>query len=199
MDATADRYTIFETSKGLCGLAWNDGGITCFRLPGLSAEATERALRRRLPAARPGDATPAVAEVIAAVRRYFEGNPTEFSSLAVDLTTQTPLARRIYEAARLLCWGQTTTYGALAKQLGGGPELARDVGQAMASNPVPLIIPCHRVLAAGGKIGGFSAPGGATAKLHMLELEGVQVAPPKPVQAALRLSSAIVLVSLAFR
>ncbi|MGH8141730.1 MAG: methylated-DNA--[protein]-cysteine S-methyltransferase, partial [Steroidobacteraceae bacterium] len=63
-----------------------------------------------------------------------------------------------------------------------GPEAARDVGQAMARNPVPLIIPCHRVLAAGGKVGGFSAPGGSAAKIGMLELEGVQIGPPRPAQ-----------------
>ena len=83
--------------------------------------------------------------------------------------------RRVYAAVRRLGWGETTTYGALAKALGAGPEAARDVGQAMARNPVPLIVPCHRVLAAGGKLGGFSAPGGAAAKRRMLELEGVRL------------------------
>jgi methylated-DNA-[protein]-cysteine S-methyltransferase len=72
----------------------------------------------------------------------------------------------------------------LAKQLGAGPQAARDVGEAMAKNPVPLIIPCHRVLAAGGKIGGFSAPGGSAAKMHMLELEGVHLQAPQPAQRA---------------
>jgi methylated-DNA-[protein]-cysteine S-methyltransferase len=75
----------------------------------------------------------------------------------------------------------------LAKELGAGPEGARDVGQAMAKNPVPLIIPCHRVLAAGGKVGGFSAPGGSAAKVRMLELEGVHVGPPPPAQRSLEL------------
>jgi methylated-DNA-[protein]-cysteine S-methyltransferase len=78
--------------------------------------------------------------------------------------------------------GQTTTYGALAKELGGGWEVARDVGQAMAKNPVALIIPCHRVLAAGGKVGGFSAPGGAASKIKMLELENIHLGPPAPAQ-----------------
>jgi len=73
----------------------------------------------------------------------------------------------------------------LAKALGAGPEAARDVGQAMASNPVPLIIPCHRVLAAGGKVGGFSAPGGAHSKLKMLALEGNDLTPPPPAQQSL--------------
>ena len=98
------------------------------------------------------------------------------------LGEQDPLFQRIYAAARLVGWGRTTTYGALAKELGAGPEAARDVGQAMANNPVALIIPCHRVLAAGGKVGGFSAPGGSAAKIRMLALEGVHVEPAPPVQ-----------------
>ena len=82
--------------------------------------------------------------------------------------------------------GYTTTYGTLAKELGAGPEAARDVGKAMARNPVALIIPCHRVLAAGGKVGGFSAPGGSAAKRRMLALEGVHLDPPPPAQQSFR-------------
>ena len=93
--------------------------------------------------------------------------------------------RQIYAAARRVGWGETTTYGALAKEIGDGWEIARDVGQAMAKNPVPLIIPCHRVLAAGGKVGGFSAPGGAATKVKMLALEGVNLGAAKPAQPLL--------------
>jgi len=125
-----------------------------------------------------------MAEAIAAVRRYFAGEETDFSGFAVDLGEQPPFFRQIYAATRRIGWGRTTTYGALAKELGAGPEAARDVGQAMAQNPVALIIPCHRVLAAGGKVGGFSAPGGAVAKRRMLELEGVDLDPPAPAQRA---------------
>jgi methylated-DNA-[protein]-cysteine S-methyltransferase len=91
----------------------------------------------------------------------------------------------IYAATRRVGWGRTTTYGTLAKELGAGPEAARDVGQAMAKNPVALIIPCHRVLAAGGKVGGFSAPGGSAAKIRMLALEGIHLEPPAPAQQSL--------------
>ncbi len=100
----------------------------------------------------------------------------------MDLDGQTAFFRRTYEALRKVTWGQTTTYGALARELGAGPEIARVVGQAMAKNPVPLIIPCHRVLAAGGKIGGFSAPGGSSAKVRMLALEGIDMQPPPAAQ-----------------
>jgi methylated-DNA-[protein]-cysteine S-methyltransferase len=137
-----------------------------------------------VPGAEPGAPTPAVAETVAAVKRYFSGEETDFSGVRLDLGEQDAFFERIYAAARQVRWGQTTTYGTLAKELGAGPEAARDVGQAMASNPVALIIPCHRVLAAGGKVGGFSAPGGAEAKRRMLELEGVRVEPPRPAQGA---------------
>ena len=120
------------------------------------------------------------------MKRYFEGEETDFSGFGLDLGEQDPFFERIYAAARRVAWGHTTTYGALANQLGAGPQAARDVGQAMSRNPVALIIPCHRVLAAGGKVGGFSAPGGSAAKIRMLELEGVHVEPPRPAQRCSR-------------
>jgi O-6-methylguanine DNA methyltransferase len=101
---------------------------------------------------------------------------------ATNVATNVAARTSDYQTARQVGWGRTTTYGALAKELGAGPEAARDVGQAMARNPVALIIPCHRVLAAGGKIGGFSAPGGSGAKIRMLALEGVRAEPPRPTQ-----------------
>ena len=184
MGRAAQRYLIFETASGFCGLAWTALGVTRFQLPTQSAEATERLTRRRAPGAEPGAPTAEIAEAVAAVKRYFAGEETDFSHVALDLGGQDAFFRQIYAAARQVGWGRTTTYGALARQVGAGPEAARDVGQAMAKNPVALIIPCHRVLAAGGKIGGFSAPGGSAAKTRMLALEGVRVAPPPPAQAA---------------
>jgi methylated-DNA-[protein]-cysteine S-methyltransferase len=186
MGQTAHHYLIFETAAGFCGIAWNDVGITRFQLPAKTAKATERALLRRTPGAERGTPAVEVAEAVAAVRRYFEGEATDFSGFKLDLDEQDPFFERIYEAARRVGWGHTTTYGALAKELGAGLEAARDVGQAMARNPVALIIPCHRVLAAGGKIGGFSAPGGAAAKKRMLALEGVRLDPPPPAQQSFR-------------
>jgi methylated-DNA-[protein]-cysteine S-methyltransferase len=179
------HYHIFETAAGYCGIAWRDAGITRFQLPTASAAAAERLLLRRLPKADVREPPPAVKEAVAAVKRYFEGEETDFSGFELDLEGQDAFFRQIYAAARKIAWGRTTTYGALATELGAGPEAARDVGQAMAKNPVALIIPCHRVLAAGGKIGGFSAPGGSSAKMRMLELEGVRVGPPEPAQQSL--------------
>jgi methylated-DNA-[protein]-cysteine S-methyltransferase len=176
------RYFLFETASGFCGIAWNEAGITRFQLPTKSAEAAERLLLRRVPDAELGTPTEEVLKAIAAAKRYFEGEETDFSDIRLDLDSQDAFFKQIYAAARRVGWGHTTTYGTLAKELGAGPEAARDVGQAMAKNPVPLIIPCHRVLAAGGKVGGFSAPGGSASKIRMLELEGVHVAPPQPAQ-----------------
>jgi methylated-DNA-[protein]-cysteine S-methyltransferase len=178
MSDTLHHYLVFETAGGFCGMAWSDAGITRFQLPTKTAEATERLLLRKLPGAERGTPTPGVAEAVAAVQRYFNGEETDFSAFRLDLGDQDAFFGQVYAAARQIRWGRTTTYGALAKELGAGPEAARDVGQAMARNPVALIIPCHRVLAAGGKIGGFSAPGGSTAKMRMLELEGIRLEPP---------------------
>jgi methylated-DNA-[protein]-cysteine S-methyltransferase len=175
---------VFETAAGFCGLAWSAAGITRFQLPGAGAAATERLLRRRAPGAEPGAPAPEVVEAVDAVRRYFAGEEVSFSRFALDLGDQDRFFERVYAAARRVGWGETTTYGALARELGAGPEAARDVGRAMARNPVALIIPGHRVLAAGGRLGGFSAPGGAAAKLRMLELEGVRLASPAPAQAS---------------
>jgi methylated-DNA-[protein]-cysteine S-methyltransferase len=185
MDTTPHRYSVFETALGFCGIAWNDVGITRFQLPGRDAAETERLLRRRIPHAETAAPPPMVADAIAAVTRYCQGEAINFSDVPVDLAGQDAFFQQIYAALRRVGWGSTTTYGNLAKEVGAGPEAARDVGQAMGQNPVPLIIPCHRVLAAGGKLGGFSAPGGSDTKLRMLELEGVRLGPPEPAQQSL--------------
>lgn len=171
------RYDVFETARGFVAIAWSAAGITSLRLPVGSPAAAEHALLKQAllkRVARAVRATPPaeVAAVIDAAKRYFAGEHVDFSCVAIDLGEQDPFFARVYALIRKLGWGETTTYGAIAKELGAGPEAARDVGKAMAANPVPLIVPCHRVLAAGGKIGGFSAPGGSDTKMRMLELEG---------------------------
>lgn len=181
---TPPSYAVFETASGFAAIGWNRVGVVGFRLPASRAASAERAVLQRFPDAVRAEPPQAVAGVIAATQRYFTGEPVDFTSVPVDLGEQEPLFDRIYAYVRGLHWGQATTYGAVAKALGEGPEAARTVGQAMASNPVPLIIPCHRVTAANGKIGGFSAPGGSLSKIHMLELEGVTVTPENPPKKA---------------
>jgi len=176
------NYQVFETAMGFCTIAWSAAGVARFQLPTKTAEAAERLMRRRVPDAEPVAPPEHVAAVVASAKRYFAGEETDFSHVQLDLDVGDPLFARIYEALRAIGWGRTTTYGALAKEVGAGREAARDVGEAMAKNPAPLIIPCHRVLAAGGKIGGFSAPGGSGTKMRMLELEGVRVGPREAAQ-----------------
>jgi methylated-DNA-[protein]-cysteine S-methyltransferase len=168
-----NRYHIFETAHGFVAIGWNSEGINALRLPSRDADHAERALLRRLPDAMAADPPEQVARVFAGVRRYFNGEAIDFQDVPVALGEQEPFFTRVYAAVRELGWGETTTYGAVARELGAGTEMARAVGQAMAHNPVPLIVPCHRVLAAGGKVGGFSAPGGSESKARMLAMEGV--------------------------
>lgn len=170
-----DGYTVFETVAGFAAIGWSAKGIHSFRLPADTAREAERSLLRRRPAIEAALPPAPVQAVIGDARRYFAGERVDFMQVPVDLGVQQPFFDRVYGFVRQLGWGETATYGAIAKALDAGPEFARDVGQAMASNPVPLIIPCHRVTAANGKIGGFSAPGGALSKARMLGLEGVEV------------------------
>jgi methylated-DNA-[protein]-cysteine S-methyltransferase len=178
----AAQYHVFETAMGFCAIAWSDAGVARFQLPTKNAEAADRLMRRRAPSAEPGAPPEELAAVVEAAKRYFAGEEMDFSSVQVDLGGEDAFFAQIYGALRRVGWGRTTTYGALAKEVGAGSEAARDVGEAMARNPAPLIIPCHRVLAAGGKIGGFSAPGGSKTKARMLELEGVRVGPREEAQ-----------------
>ena len=182
MSEPRQNFDVFETAFGYSAIAWNDVGVTRFVLPAATAAAAEKRLRRRAPDGEPGQPPPAVADAIVRIRRYFLGEPEDFSAVPLDLRDQDPFFQRIYDALRRVGWGRTTTYGALAAAVGASREAARDVGQAMATNPTPLIIPCHRVLAAGGKIGGFSAPGGANTKARMPRMEGVEFAPPETAQ-----------------
>lgn len=175
------NYLIFETKSGFCGIAWSEAGISRFQLPTDTAVATERLLLRKTPGATPGTPPADIADIVDQVKQYFAGDAVDFSDeVRLDLDGQTPLFRDIYAALRQVGRGRTTTYGELAKAVGAtGWEAAREVGQAMGKNPIALLIPCHRCLAAGGKLGGFSAPGGEFSKLKMLELEGVHLGAPK--------------------
>jgi methylated-DNA-[protein]-cysteine S-methyltransferase len=172
MQTTSVHYTLFDTAIGTCGVAWNARGLTHFQLPGRSRAVTEARIRSRSAGAA-DDPPPEIAALIADVQRYCAGEEVDFSAVAVDLSALSDFQRKLYQSLRGIGWGHTTTYGDLARAL-GCPD-ARDVGQAMGKNPVPVVIPCHRVLAAGGKMGGFSAPGGTATKEKLLALEGVRV------------------------
>jgi methylated-DNA-[protein]-cysteine S-methyltransferase len=170
------HHHVFDTAIGPCGVAWSARGLVAVQLPEKDAATTERRLAAKSESAGTSQPPAAIAAVIADIKRYLAGEPVDFASVAVDLSALDAYRRRLYEAMRSLAWGETTTYGELAQQLGATDwEGARDVGEAMGRNPVPVVIPCHRVLAAGGKLGGFSAHGGAATKAKLLALEGVQL------------------------
>ena len=179
-----ERYQLFATAFGTCGIAWRDGGLTRLQLPEHDVSATERRLAPYGAAAQSGEEPPWVQWAIVALQRYFVGRAVDFNGILVDVERCSPFHQRIYSALREIGWGRTTTYGALATEV-GAPDAARAIGQAMGRNPVPIIIPCHRVLASGGRIGGFSAPGGATTKQRLLELEGAWRTNTPPLLALL--------------
>ena len=171
--AATERYCLFDTAFGLTGIAWNGRGLTRVQLPEADAAATRGRLEAR--GAEEGELPAALAWVLAALGAYFDGVETDFSSLAVELPAEAgDERRRIYAAARSLHWGETASYGEVARRA-GLPGGARVVGQAMAANPLPIVIPCHRVLAAGDRLGGFSAYGGVLTKERLLVLERVRL------------------------
>ena len=168
------HYALFDTPIGICGIEWGPRGINGVQLP-MGAEEKIRARIRQ----RRGDIAEAepTAEVKAAIDRIvalLEGKADDLTDIALDLDDVPEFNRGVYDIARTIPPGQTMTYGDIAKRL-GGVELSRDVGQALGRNPCPIVVPCHRVLAAGNKPGGFSARGGVETKLKMLAIEGAVV------------------------
>lgn len=166
---------IFETALGKFGIGWTEAGIARVQLPGLETDGLAERINRD--GARPGEPTRAIEAVVNLIEDYADGEAVDFSGVKLDLTGASAFNRRAYALLITIGWGETSTYGALARQL-GDVNLSRAVGAAMGANPIPLIIPCHRVLASDGKPGGFSAPGGADSKLRMLALEGVSIGTP---------------------
>jgi methylated-DNA-[protein]-cysteine S-methyltransferase len=164
-------YCLFQTALGPFGIAWSDQGLSRLQLPEADRAATEKRLRG---SASPGETPPWAEQVIAEVRRYLAGERVDFASIAIDLADVGEFRRAVYEAARAVGWGQTASYGELARRI-GFPWGARAVGQALARNPVPLVVPCHRILTHDRRIGGFSAYGGTLTKQRLLALEGVHV------------------------
>jgi methylated-DNA-[protein]-cysteine S-methyltransferase len=168
------RYCLFDTGMGTLGVGWSARGLTRLQLPESSRAATERRLRYSSPDSAPDEPPAQVRQAITALETYLAGDSVDFARVPLDLARVSDFHRRIYDATRRIGWGETATYGELARQV-GSPGAARAVGQAMGRNPIPIIIPCHRVLAGGRKIGGFSAHGGAATKTHLLALEGVHL------------------------
>ncbi len=165
-------HVLFETALGTCGVAWGTGGIVAVQLPERDAAATRARLLRGLPLCHgAGDPPPYVCSAITGIQALLAGEPRDLREVPLDMSRISPFHQQVYAIARAIPPGRTRTYGELAQQL-GGLGLARAVGQALGMNPFAPVVPCHRVLAAGDRPGGFSAGGGAATKLRMLHIEG---------------------------
>ena len=167
--ATTIGLALFETTIGAVGVAWGAHGITATTLPHPRPDLTLAALRRRA-AASEAVPPPAVQRAIGSIRLLLSGEATDLREIALDLAGVSDFDRRVADVVRTLAPGETITYGEVAARA-GAPGQAREVGAAMGRNRFPIIVPCHRVVAAGGKPGGYSAPGGVETKLRMLEIE----------------------------
>lgn len=166
-------FTLFDTPLGACGIIWSAYGIAGVQLPEANEHATRARVMRRFSQAKE-EAPPAnVRHAIDGVVALLSGEPRDLSDVVIDNEGVPEFNVRVYAVARTIAPGETLTYGEIAKRL-GDKLLAREVGQALGQNPCPIIMPCHRVLAAGGKTGGFSASGGVVTKLRLLTLEGAQ-------------------------
>ena len=170
---TSTRFELFDTTIGRCAIAWSEDGIVGLALPEHDEPSLRVRVQRRHLGAKQSAAPPTVREVIVAIQRLLAGEKRDLSVVTLDLADIPEFDRRVYAAARSISPGETSTYGELANRLGDA-ALSRAVGQALGRNPIPLIVPCHRVLAADGRLGGFSAPGGTSTKRRLLEIEGAR-------------------------
>jgi O-6-methylguanine DNA methyltransferase len=163
----SDGYTEFDTEIGRCSIAWGADGIVGVRLPGRPRIQTQT------------EPTPEIKAAIAGIQSLLRGESSDLSAIKLDMQGVPMGHRRVYEAARTIPPGATVTYGEIARRL-GDPALAREVGQALAKNPFAIVVPCHRVVASNGKLGGFSAAGGTRTKQRMLAIEGSATQPMFP-------------------
>lgn len=178
------RYQRFDTALGPCGIAWGPAGVLAVRLPAVEGGDLGAHLRQAVPGAEPGVPDAAAAAAIAGIRALLSGDKRDLLDIRLDMTGISAFNQAVYAIARAIPPGQTLTYGAVARRLPADvlndlpPAIVpRAVGQALGRNPWPIIVPCHRVMAAGGGTGGFSAPGGVETKRALLRIEGASLPP----------------------
>jgi methylated-DNA-[protein]-cysteine S-methyltransferase len=164
-------FAIFDTPIGTCALTWSAQGVVGLQLPESSAVATRARVQRRWPGAKETPPPPELQQAIDHIKALLNGEAIDLGDIPLDLEAVPEFHRKVYEVARTVPPGQTTTYGEIARRL-GVPQESREVGQALGRNPIAIIVPCHRVLGADGKMGGFSANGGVATKRRILEIEG---------------------------
>jgi methylated-DNA-[protein]-cysteine S-methyltransferase len=158
-------HATFPTPFGTCAIAWNDQGLTRFLLPDPDRHSggTET------------DPPAWVATVIERVQRHLAGEPQDFSDVRFDFSRVPEFTVAVLTATLNVKSGHTSTYGEIATAIGQPLAASRAVGAALGDNPWPLLVPCHRIVAAGGKMTGFSGPGGIGTKVRLLALEGAQL------------------------
>jgi methylated-DNA-[protein]-cysteine S-methyltransferase len=171
---THHHFMLFDTAIGRCGVVWSARGVAAVQLPQPSEAQTRARISQRYGAIAEAPPPAAVQAAIDGIVALLAGQRVDLSAVALDLDGVSDFQRGVYAVARQIPPGQTLSYGDIAKRL-GGVELSREVGQALGRNPCPIVVPCHRVLAAGGKPGGFSANGGVVTKLKLLAIEGAAV------------------------
>lgn len=173
-------FALFETTIGTCGVAWGPRGVTGVHLPEASTTATRNRMLKRFAPASEMAAPPVIAQIIADIVRLLQGFAVDLSQAALDMSGVPGFRARVYDVARGIPAGGTMSYGEIAARL-GMPTEARAVGDALAKNPFPIVVPCHRVVAADGRLGGFSASGGVMTKLRLLSIERVQAPGTMPL------------------
>lgn len=174
---TDTNFAIFDTAIGPCGIVWNARGLTGVQLPKKDEAATRTRVQQRYPSAAEATPSPPVREAIDGIVALLRGEPRDLTGIAIDNSRTPEFNAKVYAITRQVPAGKTITYGEIAVQL-GDKLLAQDVGVALGENPCPLVMPCHRVVAANGKPGGFSAAGGVVTKLKLLSIEGAQPGGP---------------------
>lgn len=171
----AEGFCLFETQIGACAIAWGERALAGVLLPEDRGEAQTRLrMRHDFPGVGETEPPPWVQVVIDRVRSLLQGSHDDLCDVRLDMSRVPEFNQRVYELARTIAPGRTLSYGEVAARL-GDPGAARAVGQALGNNPFAPIVPCHRVLAAGKRSGGFSAGGGVATKLRMLQIEGAQL------------------------
>jgi methylated-DNA-[protein]-cysteine S-methyltransferase len=164
MDPRSASQVTFDTALGRCAVRWSDAGITAVLLP--------HSAGRIGPSFEAGvDVPPFVRDAIEGMQATMAGRSPALGGIPLDEGGLDALRRAVYGATRRVPAGSTRTYGEIARAIGRA-EAAREVGAALARNPYPILVPCHRIVAADGALTGFSAPGGLATKRRMLQLEG---------------------------
>ena len=175
--ASTRSYALFTTALGTCAIAWSEIGLTGVWLPEAHADSLRRKVARRIEAASESEPSGRVADAVAAIKRLLAGERIDLSDVALDDAGIDDFDRRVYAVTRTIGPGRVLTYGEVAARVGVAAT-ARAVGRSLSRNAMPIVVPCHRVVATGGGLGGFSAPGGTETKRRLLAIEDAHPSGP---------------------